>query len=219
MSKAATAKAGAAAGSRPKTSDGETDFAFTQGQSAPKAENLTSLLNNYIPHDQEAFNRLVKPSLKQQAQALDVAKVAMSGLDKVMEFLNQRRKTCGDQITADEEETRFIEKEIAKKEAATEKIRKHQTECKVERDAMQKALKESVETMQETVKHCHKMTQKTNSNIARLTRTMVPQGRPNYLMSGTMKAGTSSMATTGAAGTAGLTTKPASSRSPMAKTK
>eukprot|EP00288_Rhodomonas_lens_P000973 CAMPEP_0177734384 /NCGR_PEP_ID=MMETSP0484_2-20121128/24199_1 /TAXON_ID=354590 /ORGANISM="Rhodomonas lens, Strain RHODO" /LENGTH=162 /DNA_ID=CAMNT_0019247847 /DNA_START=109 /DNA_END=594 /DNA_ORIENTATION=+ len=146
---------------------------------------MTKLLNKYVPHDEEAFKRLVKPSLKQQAQALDVAKVAMSGLDSVMAFLVQRRKTCGDQIVADEEETKFLDSEIAKKEAACAKIRAHQAECKHERDTMQKALKESVETMQETVRTCHKMTQKTNSNIARLTRTMVPQQPPNYLKSGT----------------------------------
>jgi hypothetical protein len=45
------------------------------------------------------------------------------------------------------------------------------------------------------VRTCHKMTQKTNSNIARLTRTMVPQPAPNYLKSGT---GTVSMGASGA---------------------
>ena len=128
MSKAGAKSAG---GSRPKTADGETDFAFTKGQTAPPTENLTQLLNRYIPHDEEAFKRLIKPSLKQQAQALDVAKVAMSGLDKLIAFLVQRRKTCGDQLVADLEETAFLEKELAKQEAVVAKIRAHHGECKV----------------------------------------------------------------------------------------
>jgi hypothetical protein len=128
MSKASAKQATA---SRPKTGDGANDFAFIQGQHAPPGENLTQLLNKYVPHDEEAFKRLTKPSLKQQAQALDVAKVAMSGLDSVMAFLVQRRKTCGDQVLADEDETRFLDAEIAKKEAECAKIRAHQAECKV----------------------------------------------------------------------------------------
>lgn len=80
----------------------------------------------------------------------------------------------------------WLDKEITKKEASVAKIKKHLDECKHERDAMQKALKESTETMQESVKYCSSMTQKTNSNVARLTRTMAPKGHANYLTSGTV---------------------------------
>jgi hypothetical protein len=81
-------------------------------------------------------------------------------------------------------QTAFLEKEIAKKQVQVTKIKAHMVDCKTERDAMEKALKESVETMQETVKYCSKMTQKTNSNIARLTRTMAPKSHDNFLTTG-----------------------------------
>jgi hypothetical protein len=116
---------------RPKTGDGETDFAYREGEKGPPQESMTKLLNKYVPHDQEAFDRLLKPSQKQQAQALDVAKVAMAGLDSVMAFLQQRRKTCGDQIEADEAECAWIEKEVARKQKMVDKIKAHHAQCKV----------------------------------------------------------------------------------------
>ena len=121
----------AAKGARPKTGDGETDFAFKEGERPPPAESLTRLLNKYVPHDQVAFDRLLKPSQKQQAQALDVAKVAMSGLDSVMSFLQQRRKTCQTQIDADEAECVWIDSELAKKQKMVDRIKAHHTEMKV----------------------------------------------------------------------------------------
>jgi hypothetical protein len=81
-------------------------------------------------------------------------------------------------------QTAFLDKEITKKQVQVTKIKAHMVECRAERDAMEKALKESVETMQETVKYCSKMTQKTNSNIARLTRTMAPKSHDNFLTTG-----------------------------------
>jgi len=73
---------------------------------------MTELFNKYVPHDDVAFKRLIKPSLKAQAQALDVATVAMSGLDSLIVFLQQRRQTCGDQIDMDMAETAFLNKEV-----------------------------------------------------------------------------------------------------------
>ncbi len=66
--------AAAKAGSRPKTKDGENEFASANGM-APKHDKLSELLSKYVPTDADAFKRLTKPSLKAQAQALDVAKV------------------------------------------------------------------------------------------------------------------------------------------------
>ena len=66
-----------------------------------------------------------EPSLKQKAQALDVAKVAMAGLDQMIAFLQQKRKTCGDQILADSKEITWLDKEIAKKQV----IRKQRAMC------------------------------------------------------------------------------------------
>lgn len=111
---------------RPKDfADGSNDFAYPPGGSAPATESMTELLRKYIPHDQEAFNRLTEPSLKQKAQALDVAKVAMAGLDQMIAFLQQKRKTCGDQILADSKEITWLDKEIAKKQV----IRKQRAMC------------------------------------------------------------------------------------------
>ena len=61
-------------GSRPRTKDGENEFAAANGV-APKHDKLADLLSKYVPSDAESFARLTKPSLKAQAQALDVAKV------------------------------------------------------------------------------------------------------------------------------------------------
>jgi hypothetical protein len=61
-------------GSRPRTKDGGNEFASASGV-APKRDNLSELLARYVPCDPDAFARLTKPSLKAQAQALDVAKV------------------------------------------------------------------------------------------------------------------------------------------------
>jgi len=167
----------------PKNNDGKSEFASTSGH-APAQESLTQMLNRYVPTDPESFARLIKPSLKAQAQALDVAKVAMAGLDSMMANLTQRRKTCGDQIEADLAETAFIDREIAKQQAQVDKITKHHAECKASRDVMVKALKDSVETMQDSVRYCSTMKQKTNSNISRLTRTMCPKEKDNFLKSG-----------------------------------
>eukprot|EP00960_Hanusia_phi_P037314 752857-Hanusia_phi.AAC.1 len=49
---------------------------------------------------------------------------------------------------------------------------------------MQQALNDSIQTMQDSVRTCHKMTQNTNSNIAKLTRTTVPRSQHNYLTNG-----------------------------------
>lgn len=153
--------------------DGANEFAFPPGGHAPAHGNLTDLLHKYIPHDEVAFKRLIKPSLKQQAQALDVAKVAMSGLDSLIAFLQQKRKTCGDQIVMDTAEIEFIDKEIAKKQIMVDRITKHRDEAKVERDTMMRAYDDSINTMKETVHDCMKMTQHTNVNISKLTRTQV----------------------------------------------
>ncbi|KAJ1487730.1 hypothetical protein T484DRAFT_1744906 [Baffinella frigidus] len=124
----------AAKGARLKTGDGETDFAHKEGEKAAAHESLTRLLHKYVynPHDQVAFDRLLKPSKKQQAQALDVAKVAMSGLDSVMAFLQQRRKTCQNQIDADEAECDFIDGELAKKQKLVDRIKTHHAVCKMQ---------------------------------------------------------------------------------------
>mmetsp|Transcript_24016 Transcript_24016/g.60778 ORF Transcript_24016/g.60778 Transcript_24016/m.60778 type:complete len:215 (-) Transcript_24016:360-1004(-) len=167
----------------PKNNDGKNEFASASGH-APKLESMTELLRKYIPSDEEAFKRLIKPSLKAQAQALDVAKVAMAGLDSMMANLMQRRKTCGDQIDADLAETAWIDREVAKQQAQVDKISKHREECKKQRDVMVKALADSVSTMQDSVRYCNTMKQKTNSNISRLTRTMVPTPKDNFLKSG-----------------------------------
>jgi Zn-dependent oligopeptidase len=81
-------------------------------------------------------------------------------------------------------QTAFIDREIAKQQAQVDKITKHHAECKASRDVMVKALKDSVETMQDSVRYCSTMKQKTNSNISRLTRTMCPKEKDNFLKSG-----------------------------------
>mmetsp|Transcript_41850 Transcript_41850/g.81839 ORF Transcript_41850/g.81839 Transcript_41850/m.81839 type:complete len:215 (-) Transcript_41850:16-660(-) len=168
---------------RPKTNDGKNEFASASGV-APKHETLSDMLFKYVPSDEEAFRRLIKPSLKAQAQALDVAKVAMSGLDSMMAALVQRRRTCGDQIEADLAESAWIDREVAKQQIQVDRITKHREECKKQRDVMVKALADSVTTMQDSVRYCATMKQKTNSNISRLTRTMVPTPKDNFLKSG-----------------------------------
>ena len=101
------------ADAKPKqVKDGANDFAYPPGGHAPAHESMTELFNKYVPHDDVAFKRLIKPSLKAQAQALDVATVAMSGLDSLIVFLQQRRQTCGDQIDMDMAETAFLNKEV-----------------------------------------------------------------------------------------------------------
>ena len=181
-------KSGAAKGEddkKPKNvKDGANEFAFAPGGHAPDQPNMTALLNKYVPHDEVAFKRLIKPSLKQQAQALDVAKVAMAGLDSLIAFLQQRRKTCGDQIDMDKAEIAFLDKEIAKKQLMVDRIQAHRAECKRERDVMVKAYDDSIVTMKESVNTCMKMTQHTNVNISRLTRTQAPRMFDNYLTDG-----------------------------------
>ena len=180
-------KAGAAGGGEKKpmnVKDGANEFAFPPGGHAPAHPSMTALLNKYIPHDEAAFRRLIKPSLKQQAQALDVAKVAMAGLDSLIAFLQQKRKTCGDQMEADAAEIAFLNKEIAKKQVMVDRIKVHHAECKAERDVMMKAYDESITTMKESVYTCMKMTQGTNVNISRLTRTQAPRTHDNYLTEG-----------------------------------
>lgn len=164
--------------------DGANEFAFAPGGHAPEHPSMTALLNRYVPHDEEAFKRLIKPSLKQQAQALDVAKVAMAGLDSLIAFLQQKRKTCGDQIDMDTKEIAFLNKEIAKKQAMVDKITAHHAECKRERDIMMGAYEQSIGTMKESVYECLKWTQKTNVGISRLTRTQAPRSHENYLTTG-----------------------------------
>jgi hypothetical protein len=164
--------------------DGANEFAFAPGGHAPPHDDLTDLLHKYVPHDEVAFKRLTKPSLKAQAQALDVAKVAMAGLDSLIAFLQQKRKTCGDQIDMDTAEIAFLSKEIAKKQVMVDRIRAHHKECKSERDVMVKAYDESITTMKESVYTCMKMTQSTNVNISRLTRTQAPRQFENYLTEG-----------------------------------
>ena len=99
-----------------KRPDGANDFAYPPGKKPPAPDSMTDLLKKYIPHDEEAFKRLIEPSLKQKAQALDVAKVAMAGLDQMIAFLQQKRKTCGDQIVMDTAEIAWLGREIAKKQ-------------------------------------------------------------------------------------------------------
>ncbi|EKX52290.1 hypothetical protein GUITHDRAFT_133991 [Guillardia theta CCMP2712] len=176
----------------------QNEFGYEDKQAVPKKDSLTNLLNEYVPYDRESFNRLVSPSLKQKAQALDVAKIAMTGLDSLIAFLRQRRKNCGDQIEADVAEVARIEGELAEKQAKVDLIKVHQANCKRERDTMQQALNDSIQTMQDSVRTCHKMTQHTNSNIAKLTRTNVPRSQHNYLSTGSKnKTGSSQLARTG----------------------
>jgi hypothetical protein len=183
MSKAA--KAAEEDEKKPKNvRDGANDFAFAPGAHAPAHDNMTDLLHKYVPNDETAFKRLTKPSLKAQAQALDVAKVAMAGLDSLIAFLQQKRKTCGDQIDMDSAEITFLNKEIAKKQLMVDRISAHHRECKHERDVMVKAYDESITTMKESVHTCLKMTQSTNVNISRLTRTQAPRTFDNYLTEG-----------------------------------
>jgi hypothetical protein len=185
---AAMSKAGAAGGDEEKkpknVKDGDNEFAFPPGGHAPAQPSMTALLNKYIPHDEVAFKRLIKPSLKAQAQALDVAKVAMAGLDSLIAFLQQKRKTCGDQMEADAAEIQFLNKEIAKKQVMVDRIKAHHAECKRERDIMMNAYGDSITTMKESVHTCMKMTQHTNVNISRLTRTQAPRMHENYLSTG-----------------------------------
>ena len=166
------------------TADGQNEFAFKEGGHAPESDNLSSLLKSYLPHDPEAFARLINPSLKQKSNLANVAQTAMAGLDSLVRFLQQRRKTCGDQITADEAEVAFIDKEIEKRQRKVDALKVHLAECKVERDAMEKAISDSLQTMQETVKVCLKTTQKTNSNISKLTKTNVPKPPDNFMSTG-----------------------------------
>ena len=167
-----------------KTGDGQNEFAFKEGGHAPENDNLSSLLKSYLPHDAEAFARLINPSLKQKSNLANVAQTAMAGLDTLVRFLQQRRKTCGDQIIADEAEVAFIEKEIEKRQRKVDALRAHFAECKIERDAMEKAISDSLQTMQETVRVCMKTTQKTNSNISKLTKTNVPKPHDNFMSTG-----------------------------------
>ena len=109
----------------------QNEFGYEDKQAVPKKDSLTNLLNEYVPYDRESFNRLVSPSLKQKAQALDVAKIAMTGLDSLIAFLRQRRKNCGDQIEADVAEVARIEGELAEKQAKVDLIKVHQANCKV----------------------------------------------------------------------------------------
>lgn len=81
-------------------------------------------------------------------------------------------------------QTAWIDREVAKQQAQVDKITKHHAECKQQRDVMIKALADSVETMQDSVRYCSTMKQKTNSNIARLTRTMAPKEKDNFLKTG-----------------------------------
>ena len=164
--------------------DGANDFAYPPGGHAPAHESMTALLHRYVPHDEEAFKRLIKPSLKAQAQALDVAKVAMAGLDSLIAFLQQKRKTCGDQMEMDAAEIAFLNKEIAKKQAMIDRIKEHHTQCKRDRDIMMSAYDQSIGTMKDSVYECLKWTQKTNVGISRLTRTQAPRGNENYLQEG-----------------------------------
>jgi hypothetical protein len=166
------------------TADGRNEFAFKEGGHAPDADNLSSLLKSYLPHDPEAFARLINPSLKQKSNLANVAQTAMAGLDTLVRFLQQRRKTCGDQIIADEAEVAFIDKEIEKRQRKVDSLKVHLAECKVERDAMEKAIGDSLLTMQETVRVCMKTTQKTNSNISKLTKTNVPKPHDNFMSTG-----------------------------------
>merc|ERR1712100_342602 len=108
----------------------------------------------------------------------------MAGLDSLIAFLQQRRKTCGDQIDMDNAEIAFLNKEIAKKQLMVDRISAHHRECKSERDIMVKAYDESITTMKESVNTCLKMTQSTNVNISRLTRTQAPRMFDNYLTEG-----------------------------------
>jgi hypothetical protein len=166
------------------TADGQNEFAFKEGGHAPAVDNLSSMLKSYLPHDPEAFARLINPSLKQKSNLANVAQTAMAGLDTLIRFLQQRRKTCGDQIVADEAEVAFTEKEIEKRQRKVDALKIHLAECKVDRDAMEKAIGDSLQTMQETVRICMKTTQKTNSNISKLTKTNVPKPLDNYMSTG-----------------------------------
>jgi len=121
----------------------------------------------------DALKRLTKRGRMELACLMDASKGSISGLDSMIANLRAMRHRCGNQIESDQKEIVEIDKNIARLSASQKKCATRKRENEKERDLMQHSLKHAVGTVIESVHDVKRSIMKTNSNIARLTRTQV----------------------------------------------
>lgn len=141
----------------------------------------------------EAFARLTKQGRLELAHLTDASKASISMLDSLIAKLQAKRFKCAVQIQKDEDEVVVLQREIAKSETRMLKFKESLAENKKEYDLMVKSRKDALETMVESVAEVRNNIRSTNVNIVKMTRTQVPQGRPDYTNNFTHRGGTGVM--------------------------